>query len=262
MSALGRLQRDFQDYVYSCALRMQDRIVGTHARNAQERLNIYADAYRLRLLEVLGNDLPGLRDLAGADKFERLARAYIEAHPSVHFNVRWYGAELADFLRRSLPWTDEPALAEMAEFEWAMTLAFDAGDEPVVGVDTFAGIPPEHWPGMVAIPQHGLQRIALRWNVPAFREAVDQEELRPELQQLQDPVPWQVWRKDYIVYYRPLQTDEAWALAALHGGASFAELCEGLCTWLDATEVAERAAKLLRRWLEDGLIREVRLPSG
>ena len=47
-------------------------------------------------------------------------------------------------------------------------------------------------------------------------------------------------------------------LDALREGRSFAEICEGLTEWIDARNVALHAAGLLKQWLEDGMINEIR----
>ncbi|MGH8540098.1 MAG: HvfC/BufC family peptide modification chaperone [Stenotrophobium sp.] len=260
MSALTQLQQDFQNYVYRRDGRMDSQIVHSEQIGSDERLQIYADAYRLRLLEVLGNDYNGLKLLAGAGKFERLAYAYIETHPSTQFNARWYGDGLADFLRGHAPWQQEPALTEMAALDWAMSVVFDAADEPAATVDTVAEIPPPAWPGMAPVLQSAQRRLGLHWNSAAFRKAADQQTEPPALAPLDAPAEYLVWRKELAVYYRSLETNEAAALTACASGACFAELCEALLQWHDEAEVAMRAAGMLRRWVEDGLIREILLP--
>ncbi len=87
MSALAQLQERFQGYVLAGDEAMVSAVVGTAKADASLRLDIYSQAYRLRLLEVLGNDFSGLKVLIGEDAFDELGRAYIETHPSPHFNA-------------------------------------------------------------------------------------------------------------------------------------------------------------------------------
>lgn len=258
MNALPPLQRDFQCYVYSRDSRMTDQVVSTQRASAADRLEVYADAYRLRLLEVIANDFPGLKALAGEEKFERLGRTYIESHPSPHFNVRWYAEGLGDFLRTNAAWASEPALGEMAALEWAMTLVFDAPDEPTATMETVASIPAGAWAGMVIAVSGALRSLRLHWNVAAIRKATDQQTSPPALQRLDVPQDYIVWRKNLTVYHRSLEPDEAWALSEAQRAVPFAELCDGLLAWTDPAEIAARAAGLMRRWVEDGLIREIR----
>lgn len=251
MTRLPALEHDFQAYVRLRTGAMEARVVGSARADAKQRLEVYAEAYRLRLIDVLGDDYPGVRLLAGEDGFTALGEAFIAAHPSKHFNARWFGAGLAAFLAGQAPWSGEPALAEMAGLEWAMTLVFDHADESVAGVADAAAIPPQDWGAMQVVPGGAQRRVTLSWNVGAIRQALDQGAAPPAAQRLAQPETWLVWRRSFEVYYRPLAGDEAAALAAAHEGRTFAELCEALSQGEDA---ALRAAGLLRRWLEDGLV--------
>lgn len=250
-NALNQLQREFSRYVLGGdAELMTNQVISSPAAHAATRLDVYAQAYHLRLLEVLGNDLPGLRVLAGNEKFEQICLAYIHANPSTHYNVRWYGDAMSDFLPTSV-WATEPGLAEMAALEWRMTLAFDAANDALLYAAQLASIATHDWPCMQFQLHGSLQRLCLRCNVNEIRRALDREEPLPALQQFDVPQQWITWRKDHHVRHRCLEFDEAAALDAVERGASFAEICELLCEWHDANTVAMRAATLLQRWIED-----------
>jgi hypothetical protein len=237
---------------------MEQEIV-SDALDARTRLAIYADAYRLRLLEALETDFVALRALLGAEEFEQLGRAYIDAHPSDHYSLRYFGRHLGRFLAQAAPYRDQPLLAEVARFEWALTDAFDAPDAGVAAVDDMAGVPPESWPGLRFALHPSLQRIELQWNVPAIWNAVDAEQPLPPPQPAEYPVGWMVWRQGLQIFFRSLSVDQAWMLDALRDGQTFAAVCEGLTEWVDAQHVALHAAALLKQWLEDGLITRIEL---
>jgi len=257
--SLRDLQSDFQRYLLSPAQRaIAGRIASSDRLAADTRLGIYAEAYRLRLIEALDTDFPTLHALLGDDEFDRMARAYIDAHPSRHFSIRWFARYLSDFLRTTAPYPAHPALSEMAAFEWTMTLAFDAADDPPVSVDDMAAVPPASWADTVLLPHASLHRLDLRWNVPTVWKArTDGGDIEaPQENPL--PVAWIVWRQDLTTYFRSLAVDEAWALDAMIAGQTFAELCEGLCEWIDAQHVAAHAAGLLKQWIGDGMISNIR----
>jgi hypothetical protein len=254
VSVLADLQREMQARVLRDDASALDAVVASADAGAGRRLRIYTHAYRARLAGVLRSDFPGLRALAGEDAFERLARAYVDATPSTHFNVRWYGARLAAFARAQAPWSARAELAEMAELEWKLGLAFDAADEPSLEFAALAALAPTDWPALRLRPHASLQHARLTRNVDAIRRAVDREEVAPALEPLPGAQGWAAWRKESIVRHRRLEDDEAAALDALESGATFAELCAQLCRWHAAEDVAARAATLLRRWVEDGWI--------
>ncbi len=254
---LARLQQAFQAYVLAGDPAIRECIAATAGVDADARLAIYADAYRLRLIEALATDYPGLKAVAGDEQFDRLGRAYLDTHPSRVASLRWFGHQLATYLRTTAPWCDHPALAEMAAFEWAMSDAFDAEDSMPATVNDLATIPPDHWPRLRFTLHASVQRLDLRWNVPTVWQAVDTGTAPPPLAAADHPTGWLVWRHRLVTHFRSLTVDEAWALDALRRGDTFAAVCDGLCEWIDTRHVAAHAAALLKRWLEDGVVRDV-----
>jgi len=260
MIRLPELQRAFQAHVLSGDPAIRHEIVGTARVDADTRLRIYADGYRLRLIEALDTDYPGLHVLAGDEAFDTLARAYIDAHPSPYRSLRWYGGQMPGFLRATAPWSDYPVFADMAAFEWAMSEVFDAENGSIASVADMATVPADRWPSLTFSVHPAVRRIDLHWNVPAVWKAIDRDEEPPALEEQNFPVAWLLWRQDLVTRFRSLRVDEAWALAALAHGETFAALCEGLTEWMDAEHVAVHAAGLLKQWLTDGLIRAVHVP--
>jgi hypothetical protein len=251
MNALPQLQLAFQRYILEGEPAMRERVVSAERIDPERRLQIYFDAYRLRLIEALGTDYEALRAAMGHEAFEAACRAYIEATPSLYRNVRWYGRDLSTFLQS---WSDQAIFAEIALFEWTLTLAFDAADLPSITFDELAGLPGEQWPTITFALHPCVNLIELRTNAPAFRKASDAGEPLPEAAIAEAPVAWLIWRRDFSVSFRSLGEPEAWALRAVQNGTSFSELCEGMCEWFEPEEAAPHAAGFLRQWVDEGLI--------
>ena len=254
MKALDQLQREFQSYVLRGDPDVVERIVGNDRIDPQRRLRIYADAYRLRLMDVLASDYEALRALLGDQEFRAASADYVMATPSEHRNVRWYGAGLPEFLRTVQPWAQSSAAYEVALFEWTLTLAFDAADDPVVRFEDLAQLPAERWPTLGFVLHSSVQLIQLRSNAPSLRKASDAQEPLPEVIVEDEPRSWLIWRKDLTACFRSLGVHEAWALSAVREGADFTALCEGLCEWFPPEDAAPQAAALLRQWVDDELI--------
>ena len=128
MSALSKVQREFQDYLLHGDAAVTARVLGTARVPAAIRLGIYAGAYHSRLSEALASNYPLLAKLLGESDFSALAAEYIAAHDSPFFSIRYYGDGLAQFLDTRQPYAGAPVLAELAQWEWAMTGVFDAAD--------------------------------------------------------------------------------------------------------------------------------------
>ncbi|MBI3545866.1 MAG: putative DNA-binding domain-containing protein [Gammaproteobacteria bacterium] len=291
MDRLHSLQSDFQSFLLEGDARIQQRVTGTEKASLQVRLAIYHDAYRLRLIEALDSNFPVLHAWMGDAEFENLSLAYIKEYPSTHFSIRYFGHHLAEYLATNATYRDRPFLSEMAQLEWALSQAFDAPDSAVMALDDVANIPPSAWPQMRFSLHASVQLLTLQWNVPPIWKAINQHLHTAEKQNscrgdtsstpssvpspsqgegwgeedINDvpaptlseyPQSWLIWRQDLKNYFRSLPVDEAWALAAARDH-NFAELCEGLCEWIDAQNVAPHAAGFLKQWITDGLIRKI-----
>ncbi|MEO5572940.1 MAG: DNA-binding domain-containing protein [Gammaproteobacteria bacterium] len=256
MNHLAHVQKDFQEYLLTPtpAPDIQQHIVNTAQASAELRLGIYADAYRLRLAEVLSGDYEALHGLLGDEQFETLNLKYIDAHPSRHFSLRYFGQHMGTFLRKTEPYAGQPMLAELAEFEWALIDAFDARDSEIVTLDDMARLAPEAWPEMRFVLHDGVQRLDCAWNVQQIWGALKENNIPAAPQRNQVSQAWLIWRRDLATYFRVLSVPEAWALDAVRSGGSFAALCEGLCEWFQESQVAATAAGFLHRWVSDSLI--------
>lgn len=221
-----------------------------HGENASARLRIYADAYRLRLVEVLGNDFPTTRAAVGDAAFEALALAYLAAHPSTQPSARHFGHAFAGWLARQddVP----PGLHPLAGFEWLQGEAFDAADREPLGIADIAAVPPEAWPTLQFRWHPSLRLIALAGNAPSQVEACARGTPVPAWRDVTAST-WLLWRRDHEVHWRQLDADEASVLRALGDGSHFGQLC-GQLNDRHGDAGALRAASLLKRWLVDGLL--------
>ena len=77
MRELRELQADFQNYLLQQNPCITFDIIGTTTVPVITRLNIYRDAYYLRLIEAFQQDYPALQALLGEKHFEQLCRNYI-----------------------------------------------------------------------------------------------------------------------------------------------------------------------------------------
>ncbi len=238
---------------------LQASLLGSAALSAEQGLAIYHNAYRARLLEALRADYPAVHDWLGDEEFDALALAYISAHPSQHFSLRWLGAQLADFIDGYLVPAQAAPLSELARLEWAFTLAFDAVDAPPLSLTQMAELPAEDWPTLQVRLLHCVQWRECRHNSLAIWRACKEQGEFPGSQLLSEGEVCLIWREQLITRYRSLAADEATALQGMtQQGWSFAELCAQLSELGEQAPV--QAVTWLRQWLSDGLLK--RHPTG
>ena len=163
-----------------------------------ERLGVYAEMYRARLLDVLRDDFPRVAAVLGGDRFTALAGAYLERHPSTDPSVRWVGTDFADFLAECGPVNEHPFLADLARLEWTRLAVFDAADAVPLRLEALRAIPPSKWPRLTFHPVPALRVLRCAWPVHELWAADDPtaaaRTVRPAATVLR------VWREAFTVY--------------------------------------------------------------
>jgi hypothetical protein len=257
MMRLRELQRDFQRHLLMRDHAIIAAIVDAPPLPAVERLGVYGNAYRVRLLDALHETYPSLHQVLGDEMFMALGEAFIEAHPSVHRSIRWYGRELAEFLGRQPPYAEQPILAEIAGFEWTLSEVFDAADAATVDRGALQAIDPSAWSELKFQFHPSLRRMTLVWNTVTVWQCLSREEEPPQPKETLTPVPWLLWRQDLANRFRSLDAAENAALDAALAGHSFGEICAVLQEWLADEEIPLRAATLIGTWADSGIIAAV-----
>ena len=215
-----------------------------------ERLEIYNRQYWFRLLDCLHDDYPGLRAILGTKKFTRLATAYLTKYQSNSYTLRDLGDRLEQFIREEPSWTSPYKLLaiDMAQFEWAQTVAFDGPSRRPITADDILGRSPEK---LTLGLQPYLSLLLLNYAVDDFLIAVKKREedgLRGEASNAINAPPrassrrkpvrlpkkqqvfLAVHRYDNQVYSKRLEPEEYEILTAIGRGETVAAACEGAIT--------------------------------
>ena len=230
--------------------------------SAIRRLDIYANMYFYRLLDCLKEDFRASVVLIGETAFHNLVTDYLAAHPPNNHSLRYLGAALPAFIARHPLADSYPQLADLATLEWARITVFDATEAPLLELGALAALPTEAWAELPLRAIPACRLVELSWSVQRAWQQV-RVEGRSEAAALSPAQPlaatFLVWRQGFVVYHRPLtDVDECQVLGdLLRTPSTFGELCSGLASAdpsLALEAVARRAAGLLRRWIEAGLL--------
>ncbi len=255
MSHLRDLQLRFQHYLIDGSNDIEQDITSTENALAEHRLGTYYNAYRIRLIDCLAVDYSALQKYLGREAFENLALDYLHNFPSSDPSVRWFGRNLPAYLDNIYGGEDAGFLQELARYEWAQTLIFDAADHPQpLQLEDVAAVPAEAWPELRFKFIPALTWLDLHWNVPLIENALDTDAEVPTKQRAEIPQRWMLWRRDLKIQWRSLEVHEAWAIDQAANGANFAAICEGLLEWIDESQVGLVAAGFLKQWIGDQLV--------
>jgi hypothetical protein len=252
--SLRELQRRFQHHLLAGDEAIVADIRESPPLPVADRLHIYGHGYRVRLIDALHDTYPSLHRILGDEMFMAVGEAFVEAHPSVHRSIRWYGSELAPFLARNPPYSDQPILTERARFEWTLSEVFDAADAQPLNRAALSTIDPAAWPDLCFEFHPSLRRLSLAWNTVAAWKAVSREDEPPAPECADEPVPWLLWRQSFKNYFRSMDASENAALEAALAAHSFGDICAALAPFLPEEEIPLRAAGLIGTWTDSGII--------
>lgn len=192
----------------------------------------YRYAYGARLAGALASNYPVLARRLGGD-FAVLARKYAARRPSTHYNIRWYGAHLWRFLHG--------AYADLARMEWALGLAFDAKDAPVLTQSRLRAVPVEAWADLPVAHHPSTLLLCMSWTA----EKLWQETGEPR----RERHALFVWRKDLRAQWRSASRQEAKALRALQRLGTLQRACEVL-----PEECLPQVGAWFAGWVQEGML--------
>jgi hypothetical protein len=172
MPALRELQQAFGAFMLS----ENDDAVCSHivedGFSAADRAGIYRNTCRSVLVETLRMTYPAVERLVGRDFFDMAAGQFIGAHPPRSGYLNEYGGAFADFLAALGPASALPYLADVARFEWALGVAANAVDAPVLDPGSLAALDPECHATLRFEPHPSVCFLALAYPADQIADAV------------------------------------------------------------------------------------------
>ena len=228
-------------------------VLGDDRLSAEDRVDIYANMYFYRLLDVLKEDFPATLRVLGEDNFHNLATGYLLEYPPTEPSVHYCGRHLAEFLRDHPLRKDAPYIADLAALERAVVEVFHGPDARALEADELRAIVPEKWPALMMRTHPAVQILKLEYRVAELLRAAEEDrEWKPADAAAVEVI---VWRCDSKVFYRDLEEVEERALAAARDGVAFAKICDLVAEDADPTkDPVEELNRLLARWLADGIL--------
>lgn len=172
MPALLELQRSFSVFL----LASKDQEIGRHIQedgfSAAERLRIYRNTCRSTLVEALRMTYPAVDRLAGSDFFSAAAEQFAEHHPARSAYLNEYGSGFADFLAGLDSANGVPYLADVARFEWTLSVAANAEDAPVLEPSALLSVPPEENGALCFLGHPSVSFLELAYPADQIADAV------------------------------------------------------------------------------------------
>ena len=256
---------DVQAQMQAAILSGDDRVLGALANGAREGretlLGVYRHGYMARLVEVVGNEYPLLRDYIGHSDFGDLARAYIAASPSRSPNARWVGISFPEFLAQHWAVRGKRILREIAKIERAVSDAFDSADVPVISAADLAAFDPASWGQLKFVAHPSARLLVCETNAFDIWKALKDAMPVPGVEANAGTKHVFVWRQRAMPKVRVLSYEEAMMWQEAVRGATFGALCELAALYDEPDAAPMRAAQYLKGWLESEVLTQASLAA-
>ena len=258
MQPLANLQEALQNHLLNEDESITQQLIRPVNGLLAERLAVYANAYRWRLIDALQKEYRLLHTHLGDERFTELSEVYIDEYPSRFYSISDFTKQLPQFLFTYEP--EQPYLSELAGLISALSFSLESSDAALLSVNALAEVPMQNWPSLCFKYHPSVQYLTFQWNTFALWKALVQKKAIPMMQQENSYCI--VWRKELQSYANSLTKPEVIVFQALQSGTCFADACETLYKsgLSSETEAATLVANCLTRWLNDHLFSEVYIP--
>ncbi len=217
---------------------------------AAQQLRIYVDAYRLRLVKVLGNVYPTSKHYLSEPPFNALALAYVESTPSTYFNIDRYPLGFASFV---IAHAEDGFAGSLAQLESAIHDVYQRPDSEVLDAGWVAAQGVEAFADLRFQPRRALMLLALDYPAQAYLEQFRAGETPTT--PAQEPQWLAVVRHRNLVRRHVLGRMEFALLSSLIEGATVGEAFESMGQDSDAEAMAGDVQGWFARWLAEGFFR-------
>ena len=254
---LSDLQQQFSDYLLSRNDDVSACIVDDGRLSKSTRLEIYKNAYAIRLKKCIEIDHPILGKYLGDELFETMANGYISTYPSHYTSLRKYCNDLPGYLSKTEPFSSIPILAEIATFERYMLNAFDAADDKRATIEDLQAIEPEEWPAIKIGFHPSICVFTAYWNSVESWQALKDESTPPEATKIPRQ-NWHIWRgTDLLTQFKSLSNEGYVMFNCFESGDKYANVCDTLLSHIPKEQISELTLNYLFEWLNFGLIKNI-----
>ena len=253
--SLAELQQEFMSLLLNNDRHIEQRVMQQCLLTNGQRVDIYRTGYRIRLRGVIDSDHEMLGLYLGDDLYEKMVEGYIDAAPSQHASLRFFGDRLPLYLQNTSPFSDHPILAEMASFERTLLNAFDSADADTLNQQLLQQVPADKWPLLKFSFHPSLTFYQCHWNAVESWQSLKNAETPPGPKATVQCNMWAIWRGlDKLTEYKSILAIEREVLKVMQQGQDFAEVCESLIEHVPEEQIAATLYGYIVEWLQRGWI--------
>ncbi|WP_163833505.1 HvfC/BufC N-terminal domain-containing protein [Spartinivicinus ruber] len=246
-------QQQLLDYLLKGNTCISDHIVSQGNIAIDTRLNIYRNAYRVRLKKTIETDHEILGIYLGDNLFDEMVDGYLNTHVSKYTSLRQFADSLPRYLAITSPFNNYPIISELAAFERLLLTAFDAADATRMTQDQLTRLPVDQWPSLHLKFHPSMQLFTTNWNTVEVWQALKVSKTPPTTAEGQ--AYWIIWRNnERLTEFQSLTSEEYQLICLALKGNPLAVMCETLLTNHSTENTSQLIVNYLLSWIERGLL--------
>ncbi len=211
----------------------------------QAQLNVYINAYRYRLYDVVAEDYPALKTYLGKDPFDALIWACVNTVQPSHFNIGRFALNLPSFIAEHFP--EDRCAQELCQLETAIAQLTDPQETEPLEQKHLEGMTPDALMETVLYPRKALQLMKFTYPVnDYYRKVMGEASPKKPGRKLTYVA---VFRHDDVVWRMDLDKAEYQLLTQLFSDKTVGHALENL----DAP-AAQKLSDYFSRWMRNGML--------
>jgi len=232
-----------------------------------DRIAIYRNAYRARVVDAIRDTYPRTQHWVGEDSFRRAAIHHVITHPPASWTLDAVGEDFAVTVGNLF--TADPEVSELAWLEWAMHVCFVSRDASPFDIESFSSATTDFrdsdWASMRLEFMPGTRVREVAYRIDALWTALSAMEQsapgRPPCTAVPERSGCVVWRQGMTPVFRIIDERETMMLNFLLQRSTYGEACNELAAICGAETAVSDAGALLGRWLRQGMLAGVYPPG-
>src|ERR1700687_657918 len=189
---------------------------------AEQRVEIYANMYRWRLVDAIRADFPKLAQLLD-EEFLPVCSEYLRDYPSDNPDIGKIGRCLPQFLKSRPAGNLRLDLADLAALEGGRCEVFSATNVPAVDQSKLTSISPQAFVSVRLSFVPALRALDFEHDVASLWAALEEDQ--PAVPPCKEPISIALWRQVFTVFHAALNPDEAVELRGAMAGEAMEQIC-------------------------------------
>lgn len=211
----------------------------------QAQLNVYINAYRYRLYDVVAEDYPVLEEYLGKDGFYELIWAFVNKEQSTHFNIGRFALKLPAFVAEYFP--KDVFVHELCQLETTIAQLTDPEETAVLEQKHLEGMTPDAFIETVLYPRKALELMSFTYPVNDYYCKV-MDKMSPKKPRRKSSFVT-VFRHENVVWRMDLEKNEYHLLTQLFSGKTVGDTLENMDDF-----AAQKLSEYFSRWMRNGML--------